>query len=390
MPATQFGKLLNYYMRRIRARSKDVADELGVSRQTILNWIQGSSMPKKCSKIMICAQFLRLTAKEIEELFTAANCDKRSRYEIVNFASRLFIELSHLTSYPVMLLLSQTDCSAHPFRQLLLREAEEKYSINQVLHIHTHFFTGTNMNRYFVEFGKQCQFQEVNNEFSFERALQKRLEQQTNPLFLLVTRFEQGPPVLREQLAGILHNLSDLYPNRLHILLCGGERLAELKYRTNNLALLTHATVKRWPEMTRAEVYALRDYRFSGLWLDDHMVDELLTISGAQPQLLDECLRIRQQQPHLEFWEYPNTLSESDCVWQLFTPFTRDSSIKQQLAQWLQQEELGKAQPYILNDLLRQLYWKNLLVERDKRLYWRCNTLRMAGLKILGSNTVNN
>jgi DNA-binding XRE family transcriptional regulator len=389
MPATRFGKLLNHYMRRIRARAKDVADELGVSRQTVLNWIQGTSMPKKCSKVMICAQFLRLTETEIDELFTAANCDKRSRYEVVNFASRLFIELSHLTSYPVMLLLSQTDCSAHFFRQLLLREAEEKYSINQVLHIHTPFFTGTNMSRYFVEFGKQCRFKEVNNEFNFERALQKRLEQ-GKPLFLLVTRFEQGPPILREQLAGILHNLSDLYPDHLHVLLCGGEKLAELKYRTSNLALLTHATVKRWPEMTRAEVYALRDYRFRGLWLDDNMVDELLTISGAQPQLLDECLRIKQQQPQLEFWEYPGTLSESDCVWQLFTPFTQDTLTKQQLTKWLQQEELGKAHPYIFDDLLRQLYWKNLLVERNKRLYWRCDTLRIAGLKILGNNIVNN
>jgi DNA-binding XRE family transcriptional regulator len=388
MPTTLFGRLLNNHMRRIRARAKDVADELGVSRQTILNWIQGTSMPKSCSKVMICAQFLRLTEKEVDELFTAANCDKRSRYEMVNFTSRLLIELSHLTSYPVMLLLSQTDCSAYPFRQLLLQEAEAKYSTNQVLHIHTPFFTGTNMGRYFVEFGKQCQFKEVNNEFSFERALQERLEQ-SNPLFLLITRFEQGSPLLREQLAGILHNLSDLYPGRLHILLCGGEKLAELKYRTNNLALLTHATVKRWPEMTRAEVYALRDYRFKGLWLDDDMVDELLTISGAQLQLLDECLRIKQQQPQLELEEYPNTLSESDCVWQLFTPFTKNTSTKQQLAQWLQQEELGKAQPYILDDLLRQLYWKNLLVERDKRLYWRCSTLRMAGLKILGNNNIN-
>ena len=389
MPTTLFGRLLNNYMRRIRARAKDVADELGVSRQTILNWIQGTSMPKNCSRIISCGQFLRLTENELDELFTAANCDKRSRYEIVNFANRLFIELSHLTAYPVVLLLSQTDCNAYPFRQLLLREAVEKYSVNQMLHIHTPFFTGTNMSRYFVEFGKQCQFKEVNNEFSFERALQERLEQ-SKQLFLLITRFEQGSPLLREQLAGILHNLSDLYPGRLHILLCGGERLAELKYRTNNLALLTHATVKRWPEMTRAEVYAWRDHRFKGLWLNDDMVDELLTISGAQPQLLDECLRIKQQQPQLEFREYPSTLSESDCVWQLFTPFTRDTSTKQQLEKWLQQEELGKAQPYILDDLLRQLYWQNLLVERDKRLYWRCNTLRMAGLKILGNYTVNN
>jgi len=55
---------------------------------------------------------------------------------------------------------------------------------------------------------------------------------------------------------------------------------------------------------------------------------------------------------------------------------------------WLQQEQdLGKAQPFILDELKRKLFWKNLLVEREvggeRRLCWRCEALRMAGLQIL-------
>lgn len=383
-----FASLIKKYMRRIRASAKDVAEELGLARQTVLNWRKGTSMPSHCDKVVACARFLRLTEMETEEFLEAAGCGNLCLDSIAKFVRRLFADLSQTTPHPFVMLLSQNDCGVFPTRNLLLKEAETNYSPENVLHIHTPFFTSTDINKYFIEFGKQCGLKEVDNDFSFERALQARLEK-TDRLFLLISRFERCVPLLREQLSGILHNLSDLYPNRLHLLLCGAEKLAELKYREGNLALLTHSTVERWPEMTRSEVYALRDYRFKGLRLNDAEVDEFLAISGAQPQLLNECLRLKQQSPHLEMEDYPRRLSDSDCVWQFFTPFTQDTGAQQQVCEWLQQEELGRAQPFILDDLLRQLYWRNLLVERDRRLYWRCDALRIGGLKILGNGEFN-
>jgi len=377
-----FTSLVKKYMRRIRASAKDVADELGLSRQTVLNWVNGVSMPSNCDKIIEFAIFLRLTPQETESFLQAAGCEKLASDATLKFVNKLFNQLSVMTPYSFLLLLTQANCTIFPLREVLLNQAKQHYSPGQVLHIHPPFFTNTDTQHYFRAFGKQCGFEHVNDELSFEEALQARL-QQVNPLFLLVSRFEQTAVLIRQQLAGILHHLSELYPQRLHVVLCGGERLAELKYGGDELALLKHAAIEHWPELDRAEVYALRNYRFKELYLDDELVEQFLTISGRQPQLLEECFKLRQQYPELALADYPKILSQNDYVWQLFIPFGKDNTAKQKICQWLQQEELGKAQPYILDDLLRQLYWKDLLVERGKRLYWRCEALRLAGQEIL-------
>lgn len=238
-------------------------------------------------------------------------------------------------------------------------------------------------NRYFSTLGKQCQFEKVSDDAGFGQALEQRLENQ-KPLFLFINRFERSEPSLREQLAATLCSVSDIYPNRLHIILCGGEKLAALKYQNpEELPLLDEAVVEQWPELGCTEVYAFRDYRFKGVGLDDALVEQLLTISGGHPYLLNQCLGLRQQAPNLAIPNYPKALSQLECVWQLFNPFLQESSTRQQLAQYLQQDDLGKAQPYIINPLVRQLYWRNLLVAREKRLCWRCEALLMAGREVL-------
>jgi hypothetical protein len=72
---------------------------------------------------------------------------------------------------------------------------------------------------------------------------------------------------------------------------------------------------------------------------------------------------------------------------QLFIPLKKTST-QGQWGKWLEQDKLTEWQPYILDDILRELYWKNALVRREKDgksgLYWRCEAMRMAGKKILG------
>ena len=75
-----------------------------------------------------------------------------------------------------------------------------------------------------------------------------------------------------------------------------------------------------------------------------------------------------------------------------FTPFLQDSRAKKQIGEWLHQEHLGEMRPYIIDDLKRELYWKNLLVGKQlaelnstkKYLCWRCEAIRIAGREILG------
>jgi len=290
---------------------------------------------------------------------------------------------------PVMLLLTQAGWGEPPLRDALLVQATRQYSPENVLHIQPPYSLGAKLNEYFSDLGEQCGFDGVEDDIGFEFALKKRLDDTPNPLFLLVSCFEQGEPSLRENLAVRLRSLSDesRYCQRLHIILCGGEELQKLKYEKGDLSLLNHATVEHWPEFGRDEVYALRDDRFKGLPLDDALVDDLLMMSGGHPQLLNECLTLQQQQPNLALKDYPEILSQFAQA--AFIPFIQDDGAKQQLSEYLQQQDLGKFTQPIYSNLLRQLYWKNALVVRgenwNKRLFWRCDAFVMAGI-LVGEN----
>ncbi|TGO03635.1 hypothetical protein PN36_02945 [Candidatus Thiomargarita nelsonii] len=383
-----FAELLTKYMRRIRASGNDVAQEIGRSRETVLKWMHGNSKPaqKSCPRLQDCANFLRLTEQETNLFLKVAGCAQAymdlPQTLFREYIQGLFARLSRKNP-PVMLLLTQAGWGEPPLRDALLVQAKRQYSPENVLHIQPPY--SAKLNEYFSDLGEQCGFDGVEDDSDFESALKKRLDDNPNPLFLLVSRFEQGVPSLRENLAGLLRSLSDesRYCQRLHIILCGGEELEKLKYEKGDLSLLNHATVEHWPEFGRDEVYALRDDRFKGLLLDDALVDDLLMISGGHPQLFNECLTLQQQQPHLPLKDYPEILSQSAQA--PFIPL--DKSAKQQLSEYLQQQDLGKFTQPIYSNLLRQLYWKNALVVRGenwkKRLFWRCDAFVMAGNKIL-------
>jgi len=285
-----------------------------------------------------------------------------------------------------MLLLSQAHVGEPPLREALLTQAKMFYAPENVLHIHPPYSTHANVTTYFAALGRQCHLADVKDDYDFEYALQMRLEQ-SEGLFLLISRFEQGVSALRKQLAGLLRSLSDNYTHQLRVIFCGGEKLAQLKYQQGDMSLLNIAVDKRWPELSCQEVYALRDQYFKKLVLDDELVEQLLVISGGHPQLLNDCLTLRQQEPSLPLSAYPQRLSQCQCIWTALVPFTQDAQVRRQVNQWLQQDKLVQAQPFILDPLLRQLYWKNMLVEREingtRYLCWRCEALKIAGQHIL-------
>jgi hypothetical protein len=386
-----FADLLTKYMRRIRANANEVAVEIDVARQTVYRWLEGVSNPSKRDKVVVCAKFLRLTEQETNELLKSAGFLKEEfplagdleQVIFTDFIQKLFAQLLQTNPFSIILLLTQANWGEPPSLEALLVQARKKYSSKNVLHLKPPYRFQTDEKAYFSDLGKQCQFEDIDNDHSFETALENRLEQ-TDQLFVLVSRFEQGVQSLREQLARLLRSLTEMYPHRLHVILCGGEQLADLKYKSGNLSLLNLAKVVHWPELSHKEVYALRDHRFKGLPLNEIAVNKLLTISGAHPQLLNECLELKRQNPTLPLDKYSQKLSENEIVWQLFMPF-KDTEAMPQIYEWLQQKNLGKTQPYILNGLLRQLYWKNLLVERGEHLCWRCEALRIAGRQILGN-----
>jgi len=379
----KFKDLLLKWMATKKARVEPTANAIGIAPLTLKNWRTGKHKPNSPERVIACANYLRLSWPEKNELLVAAGFEPEDDV----FVKDIFLELPR---YHVMLLLTQADWSEQPYDNIsktLLAYAKNKYGENQILHIKPLANLEANTDNYFVRLGKQCQFNDVSDADSFENALETRLDRKT-PLFLLVSRFEQGADAPREQLARIIRSATTSAPH-FHVILCGGEKLADLKYQNGAMSLLNHAEVKYCPELSRSEVYALSQHHFgnaSFYVLDDTLADNFLDISGGAPKLLTECFKLKQQRPDLPLNNYPDKLSQCQYVYGLFTPLIQEPSNRQKVCQWVQKEEVGKAEPYIQDNVLRQLYWKNLLVEREindeKRLFWRCEAMQKAGNQI--------
>jgi hypothetical protein len=315
----------------------------------------------------------------------------------VTESTREFIQaqLNHFdkNSPPPLMLLAQSDRWQAPLIDALLSEARTRYQPERCLHIALPYSIKADTPEYFAILAQQCELSDsVCNGIEFEQALLERLKNQSHPLLLLISRFEHGAQSTQQQLAGMMRSLNESHANQLHIILGGGEKLAELKYIYGSHSLLNIAQESHWPELERADVYALRDNCCPDLAMDDEDADHLLAESGGHPNLLQKCVQLYQNEPTLRWQDYSATLSLDPLAWQIFTPFVQNRKHLQQLHEWLAQEQVAPVSTLYSygdkrNELLRRLYWKNLLVlrpnEGQKYLCWRSEALRSVGQSLI-------
>jgi len=402
MATDSFADLLSIYMRRIRASASGVATEIGLSRETVNNWRNGASAPNPRSRdrVVACTRYLRLTESEANRLLSAAGfapefplqAESVGAQPFAAFQDRLFTQLAQAVPYPISLLLSPAHWGQPPFRQELLQRARTQYGEASVLHIQPPYSVSTAQADYFAAIGRQCGLGEVASDYEFESALESRLLAGER-LFCLVSRFEQGTPALRETLAGILRSLSEMHSGRLHLLLCGGEALADLKYRSGDLSLLNIAQVNHWPDPSLDDLLQLAHHRWTEHHWTEPVVSELQALSGGHPALFEEGLQWLVDQGlgdgHASSSALRTHLASSPRLWQTFLPLTQAPATRARLQQLLRADDLGRARPYLQDDELRSLFWGNLIHVRGTgdaaRLHWRCATIRDAGLMVLES-----
>ena len=402
MATDSFADLLSIYMRRIRASASGVATEIGLSREAVNNWRNGASAPNPRSRdrVVACTRYLRLTESEANRLLSAAGfapefplqAESVGAQPFAAFQDRLFTQLAQAVPYPISLLLSPAHWGQPPFRQELLQRARAQYGEASVLHIQPPYSVSTAQADYFAAIGRQCGLGEVASDYEFESALESRLLAGER-LFCLVSRFEQGTPALRETLAGILRSLSEMHSGRLHLLLCGGEALADLKYRSGDLSLLNIAQVNHWPDPSLDDLLQLAHHRWTEHHWTEPVVSELQALSGGHPALFEEGLQWLVDQGlgdgHASSSALRTHLASSPRLWQTVLPLTQAPATRARLQQLLRADDLGRARPYLQDDELRSLFWGNLIHVRGTgdaaRLHWRCATIRDAGLMVLES-----
>lgn len=398
MPPSDFPQLLSQYMRRIRASAAGVAAEIGLSREAVNNWRNGDALPgrKHRDRVLACARYLRLSEAETNRLLAAAAFEPEFPRELLQEAPvpvasaqeeaspqvlQVLDRLQSLRPYPILMLLCPAHLGQPPEREAILAEAARRYGRERVLHLQPPYSLSAEPAEYFAAVANQCGLGQVDSDFAFEAALDARI-QRDGQLFCLVSRFEQGNPALRELLAGILRSLSEMHSGRLHLLICGGAALAELKYLGGDLSLLNIAHSERWPEPAAQALARERGVELA-------VAERALTASGGHPLLLEQAVEALRQAPSLSAEMLERELAASDLLWPAFLPHLNEPVSRARLAQQLSQPRLGPARPWLLDSQLRELYWANLLVERlatDGRwLEWRCEAVRRAGRAALAA-----
>lgn len=398
MPVSEFPHLLGQHMRRIRASAADVASEIGMSREAVNNWRQGHSLPnrKHRDKVLACAGYLRLTEVETNRLLVAAGFDAQFPAEAATATggssvpaaappavAQLFDRLQQMRPYPIIMLLTQAHWGQPPEREAMLAEAARRYGHDKVLHLHPPFSLLSEPAAYFSALGQQCGLTGVDSDYAFEAALARAL-QQPEPLFCLVSRFEQGDPVQRDVLAGILRSLSEMHSGKLHLLICGGSALADLKYQGGDLSLLNIAATEVWPELTAADLQ-----RQAGTAHGHGQADceRALRLSGGHPLLATAALALLAESgANASDEQLVEQLAGYAPVWQAFVPLLAEPVHRATITAWLQQPRVAMARPYLLDPVLRSLYWANLVTPRRHAdglwLEWRSESIRRAGLLI--------
>ncbi len=238
---------------------------------------------------------------------------------------------------------------------------------------------------YFTHLGQQFGLaREITSSAELESILDWKLRNGEH-LCLLISSLENGDSERANELASSLRNLLSYHKQNLHLLFCGGQKLAELRFANGDLSLLNTTAVGYWRELTVPDVQQLYQQAFAEhTALRVEQAEALLAISGGHPKLLEHCFSYCVERNV----EYTKLLLQEDVLVAAFTPFLHKPDLAQQVLQRLAKLDIGPATTYIFDDLLRKLYWMNLLVKREvagkERLMWRCEVIRQAGISILG------
>ena len=273
----------------------------------------------------------------------------------------------------------------------LIRErAEAEFGADRFLHAGPPTGSGTRLTKaqrqeYFQILGQQCEFQErTTSGRDFADAVARRV--QRGRLLLLISRFDHGHPDACVELATNVRQLLESQRG-LHVILTGGEDLADLYFVRADHSLVNHAEYLACPEMTRDDVRAIIGQSRPGVPLPDENLDAICAASGGLPRLVDRCGRFLGQ-GGFDRAAAEEDIARSPEIWKKILPLAQEEATRNRLAELLRTDDVGPAQTYLTDPLLRRLYWSGLLRPSadQRRLLWRCPAIREAGRTILGTS----
>jgi len=79
----------------------------------------------------------------------------------------------------------------------------------------------------------------------------------------------------------------------------------------------------------------------------------MLNHSGSHPRLITQCFEFLDAEGHFHHEKYTEAQQMKPFIWQLFTPFIRDSRNKDRLCELLKQDIVTHFTPYLYDPLIK-------------------------------------
>ena len=135
------------------------------------------------------------------------------------------------------------------------------------------------------------------------------------------------------------------------------------------------------PKLSYHDLRVIFKQLYPKLNLQPEQLQELIAFTGCQPRLLHYCL----QQGVDSAETAKQKLLDSTIPSQLFTRFRdEDEQNTLRLCDYLKKPILGQYETWPYDELLRRLYWNNLITRQGQNFVWRCDFIRETGRDLLG------
>ena len=171
----------------------------------------------------------------------------------------------------------------------------------------------------------------------------------------------------------------------LFLILCGGKKLQSFAYSNGNYSHLSTAKQIYWPEKTIENIHLEQQQNYPNQSLDDKIASYILKLSGGHPDLITLCFQCLQNKIDFSEKDLEVFLNKKNNLSHTFSDLFKNLSDKdhQRLIHWLEHLAIKPFRSLSMSPLLNNLYWKNLLINQEGTLQWRCEIIRSAAKEAL-------
>ena len=285
-------------------------------------------------------------------------------------------------SIPLMVL-AQADTNTQHYIHALKQSLADGYPRATFLHLFPPASTHADRAAYFGRLAKQCDLDlSITESWQWADALRERLDKDQE-IVLLITGFENGTEGARGELAGELRGLLSSHPHSLKLIVMGSEQLAAAKYSLGEHSFFNDLDEMRLPDVSLQDLRDIYLNRYRNLKIDEETLLELLAFTGKHPRLLESSLQCLKRGDR----NWQTSIKNSPIGSQLFNKFQNETDM-QRLQKLLGNTNLGRYDAWPQDNLIRKLYWQNLLTEDNGLLVWRCQFIFETGRSFFSKNLI--